>query len=103
MERLGIRVEVSRSDWLRDMHSLWPPPADEERRAAQALVDDCHRSFVDTVAAERHIEPESVMAPNTGEMLWALEALEKGQVDRPRERPGSTTPARSPGHSLEAR
>jgi len=103
MERLGIRVDVSQSGWLRDMHSLRPLLAHEERRAAHPLVDDCHRSFVDRVAPERHMEPESLVASDTEEILWALGVLEKGQVDRPRDRPGSTIPARSPGHSPEAR
>ena len=81
MERLGIQVEVSKSGRLKDMHAFWRPATDEERRTAQALVDDFHRSFVDTVAAARHIEPESVEALATGEVFWARRALEKGLVD----------------------
>jgi protease-4 len=81
MDRLGVRVEVSKSGDLKDMRSFWRPATDEERRMSQALIDDFHRSFVDTIAAARQMDVASVEALATGEVFWAERAAELGLVD----------------------
>jgi len=81
MERLGVRVEVSKSGRLKDMHAFWRPPTDEEREKSQALVDDFHKDFVRTVAEARGLDPKTAQALATGEVFWAKRALELGLVD----------------------
>jgi len=81
MERLGVRVEVSKGGRLKDMYAFWRPPTDEEREKAQALVNAFYDDFVQTVAEARGLGLETVQALATGEVFWAKQALELGLVD----------------------
>jgi len=81
MEKLGVRMEVSKSADLKDQHAFWRPPTDEERQRAQALVDDFHKEFVTIVSQARRLDSGAVEALATGEVFWARRAQQMGMVD----------------------
>lgn len=81
MERLGLRVEVTKSDRLKDMGSMFREPTEEERRKQQELVDDLHDQFLQAVAQGRSLPKERVRELATGEVYTARRAKELGLVD----------------------
>jgi protease-4 len=81
MEKLGVRMEVSKSADLKDQHAFWRPPTDEERQRAQALVDEFHQEFVTMVSQARGLQTPAVEALATGEVFWARRAQQLGLVD----------------------
>jgi len=81
MERLGLKVAITKSDRLKDMGSMFREPTEEEREKEQALVDDLHDQFLDAVAQGRHMDKARVREIATGEIYTARRALDLGLVD----------------------
>ena len=81
LERIGLRVSVTKSDRLKDMGSMFREPTDEEREKEQALVDDLYDQFLDAVAAGRHMDKDRVKTIATGEIFTARRARELGLLD----------------------
>jgi len=81
MDRLGLRMAVTKSDRLKDMGSMFREPTDEERRKEQELVDDLHDQFLDAVAQGRGLDKARVKEIATGEVYTARRGKELGLVD----------------------
>jgi len=81
LDRLHVRMEVTKSDRLKDMGSMFRPPTEEEKAKEQQLVDDLFESFVAAVSEGRHISLEAARAVATGEVFTGRRALERGLVD----------------------
>jgi protease-4 len=81
LDKLGVQMNVTKSDRLKDMGSMFRAPTDEEKRKEQELVDDLYEQFVEAVAAGRGMEPAKVREVATGEIFTARRGKELGLVD----------------------
>jgi protease-4 len=81
LARLGVRMDVTKSDRLKDMGSMFREPTDEEREKEQALIDDLYGQFVEAVALGRGMDETRVREVATGEVYTARRCLELGLVD----------------------
>jgi protease-4 len=81
LDRLGLRMNVTKSDRLKDMGSMFREPTEEERAKEQALVDDLHDQFVEAVARGRGLAKAKVKEIATGEIYTARQGKELGLVD----------------------
>lgn len=81
MERIGLKVAITKSDRLKDMGSMFREPTDEERLKEQELIDDLHEQFLEAVAKGRRLELPQVKSFATGEVFTARKGLGLGLVD----------------------
>ena len=81
MERLGLRMHVTKSDRLKDMGSMFREATPEEQQKEQELVDDLYDQFLDVVAEGRGMEKDRVKEVATGEVYTARRCAELGLVD----------------------
>lgn len=81
LQKLGIRVGVSKGGRLKDMGAFWREATEEEKQKEQELVNEFYESFIQTVARSRKLSPEQVRECATGEVFTARRAKELGLVD----------------------
>lgn len=81
LEKVGVRMEVTKAGRLKDMFSNFREPTDEEREKEQALLDAVYARFVKMVAESRGLEEAKVRALATGEIFIAEEAQAQGLID----------------------
>jgi protease-4 len=81
LEKLGVRMEVTKSGRLKDMFSNFREPTDEERVKEQALLDSVYERFVEMVAEARKLPVETVTGLATGEIFTAAQAKDAGLID----------------------
>lgn len=81
LERIGVRVEITKAGRLKDMFSLFREPTEEERTKEQALLDSFYERFVDLVSEARGMPSERVRSVATGELFTATQAREHGLID----------------------
>jgi protease-4 len=81
MERIGVRMNVTKSDRLKDMGSLFREPTEEEKLKEQELVDDLYDQFLEAVAEGRGMEKTKVKEVATGEVYTARKCKDLGLVD----------------------
>jgi protease-4 len=81
MERLGLQMQVTKSDRLKDMGSMFREPTPEELEKEQTLVDDLYDQFLEIVAEGRHMDKAKVKELATGEVFTGKRALDMGLVD----------------------
>lgn len=82
LEKIGVRMEVTKAGRLKDMFSNFREPTEEERAKEQALLDAFYQRFVDLVADGRALPRERVEALATGEIFTAQQAQEHGLIDQ---------------------
>lgn len=81
LEKIGVRMDVTKAGRLKDMFSNFREPTDEERQKEQALLDSIYGQFVDMVAEARSMPPERVRELATGEIYTAETAKSLGLID----------------------
>ena len=81
LEKIGVRMEVTKAGRLKDMFSNFREPTDEERGKEQALLDAFYGRFVEIVADARKMTPERVREIATGEIYTATQAKDLGLID----------------------
>lgn len=81
LDKIGVRVEVTKAGRLKDMFSSFREPTDEERAKEQALLDSFYNRFVEIVAEARQMPPERVRDLATGELFTAAQARDSGLID----------------------
>jgi protease IV len=81
LEKIGVRVEVTKAGRLKDMFSFFREPTDEERRKEQALLDSFYDRFVELVSDARGMPAERVRELATGEVFTADQARQHGLID----------------------
>jgi protease IV len=81
LDKIGVRMEVTKAGRLKDMFSNFREPTAEEKQKEQALLDAFYERFVEIVAEARHMAPESVREIATGEIYTAGQAKELGLID----------------------
>ena len=82
MQRVGLAVNVSKSDRLKDMGAFWRPPTDEELAKEQALVEEYYSMFLERIVAGRGMDPEQLRGLATGEVFTGRQAVGSGLADR---------------------
>jgi protease-4 len=81
LQRLGVKVFVTKAGTFKDMFQPFREPTDEEQKKLQSLMDEYYDWFVRAVAHTRHLQPKKVRSLATGEMFTARKAKELGLVD----------------------
>ena len=81
LERVGVRMQVTKAGRLKDMTSPFREQTDEEREKEQHLLDSLYDNFVNDVAESRGLSPERVREAATGEVFLAADALSHGLID----------------------
>jgi len=81
LQRLGVKVFVTKAGTFKDMFQPFRDPTDEEQKKLQTLMDEYYDWFVDAVARSRRLQPKKVRSLATGEMFTARKAKELGLVD----------------------
>jgi protease IV len=81
LEKLGIQVELIHQGRHKDAYQGLRPLTDEERSKLQAVTEQNYRSFVETVARERHKSVDDVLPLATGEFWSGQQAYGLGLVD----------------------
>ncbi len=81
LDRIGVRMRVSKSGRLKDMLSPFREPTEEEQAKEQHLLDSLYEQFVASVASARGLSIEDVRELATGEVYTSADALEHGLID----------------------
>jgi protease-4 len=81
MERLGVRMNVTKSGPLKDMGAFYREPTEEEAEKEQALIDEFFDDFVNRVASARNLDDETARRYATGEVFTARKAKDMNLVD----------------------
>src|SRR3990170_3017398 len=81
MERIGVKMVITKEGRLKDMFQPFREPTAEEQEKVQALTSEIYEWFVDAVATSRRLDPEVVREYATGEMFSATKAREMGLID----------------------
>jgi protease IV len=80
--KIGVGFDVVKSGEFKDIGSPSRRLTEAERALLQSTVDDIHTQFVETVAAEREMDVDTVRKLADGRILSGRQALEAGLVDR---------------------
>jgi len=81
LEKIGLSSEVVKSGKHKDIGSPVRPMTDEDRAILQALIDDVHSQFVESVAAGRKLDPQKVRTLADGRIYTGRQARDLGLVD----------------------
>jgi protease-4 len=81
LERIGVRVSVTKSGPLKDMGAFYREPSEEEKQKEQELINSYFDYFVKVVAKGRHMEMSRVRELATGEVFLGEKAKGLGLVD----------------------
>jgi protease-4 len=81
LEKIGLHNQVVKSGKHKDIGSPVRPMTDEDRAILQALIDDVHSQFINSVAAGRHLDPQKVRILADGRIFTGRQAQELGLVD----------------------
>jgi protease-4 len=81
LDKIGVRMEVTKSGRLKDMFSNFREPTAEERVKEQALLDAAYDRFVEMIADMRKLEQSQVRELATGEIFTAQQAKDHGLID----------------------
>jgi len=81
MERIGVKMVITKEGRLKDMFQPFREPTAEEQEKVQALTSEIYEWFVDAVATSRRLDPEVVREYATGEMFSATKGREMGLID----------------------
>jgi len=81
MERLGVKMAVTKSGPFKDMGAFYREPTTEEVDKERALINELFDDFVSRVAKARRMDEETAHKYATGEVFTARRAKELGLVD----------------------
>lgn len=81
LDKIGLRSEVVKSGKHKDIGSPVRPMTEEDRALLQAMIDDVHSQFVDSVAAGRQLDVRKVRSLADGRIFSGRQARELGLVD----------------------
>jgi protease-4 len=81
LNKIGVRVDVTKSGRLKDMGSLFREPTEEERKKEEELVAGFYDYFVKVVAKGRNMDEAKVRDLATGEVFLGEKAKSLGLVD----------------------
>lgn len=82
MNKIGVKVDVSKSGRNKDMGSPFRQPTPEEDQMFQHIIDDFNKSFLDLVKKHRKIKPVDLQKIATARIFIAKDALKMGLIDK---------------------
>ncbi len=82
MDKIGAKVEVSKSGDHKDMGSPFREATDEDRKLFQEMIDRLHGRFVKLVAQNRGLTEKRAGEISDGRIYTAEQALRLGLIDR---------------------
>jgi len=81
LEKLGVEGIIVRSGDSKAVGNWFERPTDEQLAIEQAIVDELHELFVQSVAQGREMDPEVVRGLADGRPYTGRQALELGLID----------------------
>jgi protease IV len=81
LDKIGVSMNVTKSDRLKDMGSMFREPTEEEKQKEMELVEDLYDQFLDIVAEGRKMELAQVRQLATGEIYTGRRAVDLGLID----------------------
>jgi protease-4 len=81
LQRLGVKVFVTKSGAFKDMFQPFREPTDEEQHMVQGLMNEYYDWFVEAVTRSRGLDQDKVRSLATGELFSARKAKDLGLVD----------------------
>ncbi len=81
MEKIGLKVEVIKSDVHKDIGSPFREMTAADRRLLEGVIADVHDQFVEVVSTERGIPEPEVRLFADGRIFTGRQALKLGLVD----------------------
>jgi protease-4 len=81
LEKIGVRVTVTKSGPLKDMGAIYREPSEEERQKERELIDSYFNYFIKVVAKGRRMEEGKVRELATGEAFLGEKAKGLGLID----------------------
>ncbi|RLC21238.1 MAG: signal peptide peptidase SppA [Deltaproteobacteria bacterium] len=82
MDKIGLRVEVSKSGKNKDMASPFRQATEEEQEILQGLVDQLAEKFIKLVAKHRNLDRKTLTDISSGRIYLAGEAEQMGLIDQ---------------------
>jgi protease-4 len=81
LDKIGLHSEVVKSGKHKDIGSPVRPMTEDDRVLLQALIDDVHSQFVDSVATGRQLDVKKVRSLADGRIFSGRQARDLGLVD----------------------
>jgi len=81
LDKIGLSNQVVKSGKYKDIGSPVRPMTEEDRAILQALIDDVHSQFVESVAAGRKLDVQIVRRLADGRIYTGRQARDLGLVD----------------------
>ena len=81
LERIGIRIDVIKSDPLKAVPNPFEPLTPEAREVAAGVIRDMYESFLTMVVDRRHIARERARVIADGRIYTGRQARELGLID----------------------
>jgi len=81
MDKIGLKVEVSKSGKNKDMGSPFRETTSEERELLQQLTDTIGKRFLNLVVQHRNLDSNVIDTVATARVFTAKEALDLGLID----------------------
>lgn len=81
IHRLGLKPDILKSGYFKDVGAMHRPMRDEERELLLHVLRTMHQQFKDAVIASRHLPAEKVDAIADGRVLTGSDAIAAGLVD----------------------
>ena len=81
LDKIGVRMNVTKSDRFKDMGSMFREPTEEEKQKEEELVLDLYDQFLDIVAEGRNLDKAKVKELATGEIYTARKGKDLGLID----------------------
>ena len=81
LDKVGVRMQVTKAGRLKDMFSNFREPTPEEREKEQSLMDEVYARFVEIVGEARGMPVDRVRELATGEIYTASRAQSHGLID----------------------
>jgi protease IV len=82
MEKIGLRVNISKSGENKDMGTVYREATPEENELLQDLVDKMGKRFIDLVSEHRDIGNQELSVVASAKIMLADEAEKLGLIDR---------------------
>ena len=82
LDKVGVSFKVIKSGPYKDILSFDRQLTEPEQEILQALIDTSYQQFVETIAAARNLEVNTVKQFADGRIFTGQQALELGLIDR---------------------
>jgi protease-4 len=82
IKKVGLKFEVLKAGQNKDVGSPFRSMTPEEKALMQGMLDDVHSQFIEMVAGDRKLDPDSVKSIADGRVFTGRQALSLKLVDK---------------------